>query len=105
MAVTYPALPTYILYPDGIVEHVLPEHGYWEGRRHVPGLYDQLVLAGYPLYTEPAGSVRTVLEYVVYLTLDPAGGVVCTGGHESQEHHMGGASKVFLSWYQTREMT
>ncbi len=89
----------FLVWPDGRVEEIEPDgesNMIWT----VPGLFDELVLAGYPLHRDRnMGRWDGVLD----LAVDPEklgdGVTAYTSGPEPCEHLMGPASDVFLDWY------
>jgi hypothetical protein len=92
----------FILRADGQIDEVEPdgESGRWWNE---PGLFDTLVLAGFPLHADPLGEARWdgILDVSVD-RLDPREVTVYTTGPEPREHAMGPtAAELFLAWYRT----
>lgn len=89
----------FLIWPKGTVEEVLDDDGNgWEWQ--APGMYDDLVLAGYPLHR---ADIDRWWDGVIDLAVDPAdpGSVeVYTSGKPPHEHRLTGeAAEVFLRWY------
>lgn len=88
----------FMVRPDGQISEITPdgeEDRWWTA----PGLFDTLVLAGYPLHRDPdLGRWDGVLDLSVDPD-DPSEVTAYTVGTEPREHQMGAASELFLDWY------
>lgn len=88
----------FIVWPNGTVEEVVDD-GAATVRWTAPGLYDELLLAGYPLSANRDDSRS---DGVVDLSVDPADPrevIAYTTGKPPHERSMGAVSRVFLDWY------
>lgn len=86
----------FILWPDGAVEEVAPD-GDTTDSWTAGGLYDSLVLAGYPLHRDvESGRWDGVLD----LAVDPSTlAVTANTALPAGEHAMGEAGQEFAAWY------
>lgn len=85
----------FMLFPDGRVEEVDTDGGLWE-YAPVPGLFDELVLAGYPLHRDP---VLAAWDGIIDVHVDGDRVVAHTTGLKPWEHDMGAAAELFLAWF------
>ena len=88
----------FVVAPGAVQE--LAEDGAVIGRYDEPALYDDLVLAGYPLSAARDGCV-------IDLSLDPdfpSEVTVYTQGTRPHEWAMGPVSGLFLAWFEQRHV-
>lgn len=85
----------FMLWPDGRIEEVDEDGDTWDYDRE-PGLFDDLVKAGYPLFKNP--NVPS-FDNIIDLHVDDGRVVVHTNGEKPYEHDMGAASELFLAWF------
>jgi hypothetical protein len=86
----------FILWPDGRIEEVDDEGDTYDYPSE-PGLYDDLVKAGYPLSGDTVGS--GTWDGIIDLRVeDGARVIVHSTGRARGEHDMGPASELFLAW-------
>jgi hypothetical protein len=85
----------FMLWPDGRIEEVDGDGETYDYDPE-PGLFDDLVTAGYPLHRDDRiGRWDGILD----LRVDGSTVIAHTSGPESREHDMGAASELFLSWF------
>jgi hypothetical protein len=86
----------FVLFPDDRIEEVDAEGNLW-AHQPAPGLYDRLVLAGYPLHLDP---VLPAWDGIIDLHVEAGRVVVHTTGPAPREHDMGAAASLFLAWFE-----
>jgi hypothetical protein len=86
----------FMLWPDGRIEEVDDEGDTWDYDRE-PGLFDDLVKAGYPLMKhDQIGNWDGIID----LRVEDGRVIVHTQGPpKPYEHDMGAASELFLAWF------
>lgn len=85
----------FMLWPDGSIEEVDHEGETYDYPAE-PGLYDDLVTAGYPLYGHSDGGRW---DGLLDLRVEEGRVIVHTNGMAPHEHDMGAAGELFLAWY------
>lgn len=85
----------FMLFPNGSIEEV-DEDGDTFDYPSEPGLFDDLVTAGYPLHKDPEISRW---DGIIDLRVEGEAVIVHTTGVKPREHNMGPAGELFLSWY------
>jgi len=87
----------FILWPDGRIEEV-DEEGDTYNYPTEPGLFDDLVTAGYPLSGDTIGS--GTWDGIIDLRVqDNSRVIVNSTGKRAAEHDMGPAGELFLAWF------
>lgn len=86
----------FMLWPDGRIEEVDEEGETYDYERE-SGLFDDLVMAGYPLLGHVAGA--GTWDGIIDLRVEGNRVIVHAKGTESGEHDMGAASELFLAWF------
>jgi hypothetical protein len=84
-----------MLWPDGRVEEVDAEGDSYDYPAE-PGLYDDLVTAGYPLYSHPEDADW---DGLIDLRVEGDMVIVHTNKIPPHEHDMGAAGELFLAWF------
>ncbi len=91
----------FLLYADGTIDMLTGEDD-GTGAEIIdtftePGLYNDLVLAGYPLHSDQTARFDGTID----LAVDPANptDVIAYSGRD--ERAMGAASELFLAWYRS----
>jgi hypothetical protein len=83
----------FMLFPDGRIEEVDPDGSTYDLPPE-PGLFDDLVYAGYPLHSD-----TTLPRWDGVIDVSVEGGeVVCHTGKPDGAVPMGPASALFLGW-------
>ncbi len=90
---------SYLIWPNNVVEEVNPD-GETVNEWTTPGLFDQLVLAGYPLHKDPDGGRW---DGVLDVAVTDDGVIAYTQGPAPRVHQMGTASRLFLDWLRAEE--
>lgn len=86
----------FMLWPDGCIEEVDAEGETYDYPAE-PGLFDDLVKAGYPLHGNK--EIRR-WDGIIDLRVEDDGRVIAyTSGAEPYEHDTGPAGELFLAWF------
>ncbi len=85
----------FMLWPDGSIDEV-DEEGESYTYPLEPGLFDDLLTAGYPLHKDPDGGRW---DGIIDLRVEDDRVICHTNGPAPHEHDMGPAGELFLAWY------
>lgn len=94
-------MTSFLIWPNDVVEEVNSD-GDTVNEWTTTGLFDLLVLNGYPLHKDPdGGRWDGVLDVAV--TDNGTTVIAHTQGPMPREHSMGEASRLFLDWLRAEE--
>lgn len=90
----------FMLWPDGRIEEV-DDDGDTYDYPNEPGLYDDLVVAGYPTFRDDSTRLGTAgsFDAIIDLRVEAGRVIVHTNKIPPHEHDMGPAGDLFLSWF------